>query len=174
MRTMILLYTKTHHGSSDVLGLVAGHKLPVELLNADVADVRNWMLSRSITHVAPSIIDLQDDGEIGLIQGTKDCLAFLHEQYGDHIRPPPPVRPTAPPPRDEDDVDPYATLQPQTTSVGYQPMVNAFTTTKNNLEPSIRIGGRKESGKDMSIMERAKQMNKEREDSMVIPPPPFS
>ncbi len=164
---MILLYTKTHRGSLDVLEMVTRHKLPVELLNADVVDVRRWMVAHSITSTSPSIIDLQSDGEVGLIQGTKDCVAFLHEQYKHLIT------------NDEEEVpdesDPYAAMQPQMNPVGYQPMVNAFTTTKNNIEPSVRIGGaRKDSTKEMSIMERAKQMNKERDESMIIPQPPFA
>ena len=170
MGTMILLYTKTHPGSSDVLDLVTRNQLPVELLNADVAEVRNWMIAHSITSTSPSIIDLQPDGEVGLIQGTTDCTAFLHEQFNGRIAA-----------NDDDEAvdqdDPYAAMQPQLNPVGYQPMVNAFTTTKSNIEPSVRIGGsRKDAPKEMSIMERAKQMNKERDDILIgqQQPPPFA
>jgi hypothetical protein len=166
MGTMMLLYTRAHRGSSDVLDMVTRFELPVELLNADVVDVRNFMVSRSITRSSPSIVDLQPDGEVGLIQGATDCLAFLNEQFKDRIQP------------KEDamfeEEDPYATMQPQMNPVGYQPMVNAFTTTKNNIEPTVRIGSRKEASKEMSIMERAKQMNKERDDSLVAKQPPFA
>ncbi len=63
MGTMILLYTNTHRGSSEVFDIVDRNKLPVDLLNADVVSVRNWMVSKSITNISPSIIDLQPDGE---------------------------------------------------------------------------------------------------------------
>ena len=166
MGTMILLYTKAHRGTSDLLGMVNRLKLPVELLNADAVEVRNWMLSRSITSTSPSIIDLQPDGEVGLIQGVKDCLEFLQEKFKELM----------PPNENEanDDEDPYATMQPQMNPIGYQPMVNAFTTTKNNIEPSVRINSGKDSAKEMSIMERAKQMSKERDDSLVVQQPPFA
>jgi len=166
MGTLILLYTKAHRGTSDLLAMVNRLKLPVELLNADAVEVRDWMISRSITSTAPSIIDLQPDGEVGLIQGLTDCHAFLQEKFKELMQPGEA--------EDEVDDDPYAAMQPQTNPIGYQPMVNAFTTTKSNIEPSVRMGPRRDSNKEMSIMERAKQMNKERDDSMVVQPPPFS
>jgi hypothetical protein len=164
MGTMILLYTNTHRGSSEVFDIVNKNKLPVDLLNADVVSVRNWMVSKSITNISPSIIDLQPDGEVGLIQGTTDCIAFLHEQYRGRIQTN----------EETSDEDPYASMQPKANPLGYQPMVNSFTTTKNNIEPTVRISSRKDASKEMSIMERAKQMNKERDDSLVVQTPPFA
>lgn len=144
MSTIVFVYSSCCEHCQAVLGVLEKHKVDPIRLCVDNKDQRSRFASFKIASTVPSLILVQEgEDSISVIEGASECISFLQEMYA-----------TAP-------------GQEEKEAGGFQPMTSSMH-VGNTIEPDVLLPTKsaKAGSGTLSLMEQAKQMSREREESM--------